>query len=284
MAALYYECLQDLPETSDAFSAHPKIANAPKDKSPEKLPSSIHPRKTPRLTRDADSASASRSRGAGVPSASGNADGTTREDDNVVMRDAADEDTAVTTILRVEGSPCTFIPIHSPVARLSVCAILDKPAPLAGQYVTECNSLITRFLRFYLVKPRPHSPALSPPPNSSFENIFSACRTIMSVTKDSDDLYDHVRMQLEKCVGGLAQDLSDKKEKGVEWIKPFNETCAWFEGRVVSAKQIIPRTEAQAVNDLCVGNAAKAPCVSGSQRSGESQKGSQVSCSPLSPG
>ena len=61
-----------------------------------------------------------------------------------------------------------------------------------------------------------------------------ACRTIVSATKDSGDLYDKVKMQLERCVGELAQGLSDKKEKGVQWIKPFNETCEWFEGRVVS--------------------------------------------------
>lgn len=121
MSALYYECLLGLPETSDAFSAHPKIVSVPKDKSSEKLPSSSHPRKTPRLTRDADSASASRSRGVGVPSASGNVGGA-RGDDDVNMRDAADEDAVVPTILRVEGSPCTLIPIHYLLAHLNVCA------------------------------------------------------------------------------------------------------------------------------------------------------------------
>lgn len=132
----------------------------------------------------------------------------------------------------------------------NVYVILDKPMPLVGQYTTECYSLIARFLRHYLVKPRPHAPELSPPPNSSFENIFSACRTIVAVTKDSGDLYDQVKMQLERCVGELAQDLSDKKEKGVKWIKPFNETCAWFDERVVSANHMFPRSEVQVVDDF----------------------------------
>jgi len=78
------------------------------------------------------------------------------------------------------------------------------------------------------------------PPNSSYENVFTACRMIVSTTKNSGDLYDQVRMQLERCVGELAQDLGDKKEKGVQWVKPFNEICAWFEGRVVSVNQITP--------------------------------------------
>jgi len=52
-------------------------------------------------------------------------------------------------------------------------------------------------------------------------------------------------MQLERCVGELAQDLGDKKEKGVQWIKPFNEICTWFEGRVVSVDQIISCFEVQ---------------------------------------
>lgn len=70
----------------------------------------------------------------------------------------------------------------------------------------------------------------------------------MSTTKNSGDLYDQVKMQLERCVGELAQDLGDKKEKGVQWIKPFNEICEWFEGRVVSVDRIILRSEVQTLN------------------------------------
>lgn len=248
MSALYFDCLLGLPETSDAFSAHPKILNTSKNKGPEKPPPSTHPRKTPKLTRDADSASASRSRGVGGPFANRNTGNTTREDDDVIMRGVVDEDTVVCAVLRVEGAPCTFLPIHYLAAHPNICAILDKPAPLVGQYTTECHSLIIRFLRYYLTKPRSHAPGLPSPPNSSFENIFSACRTIVYITKGSGDLYDQVKMQLERCVGELAQALGDKKEKGIQWIKPFNETCAWFEGRVVSMDQVIPHSEAQAVN------------------------------------
>ena len=240
MSALYFDCLLDLPETSDAFSAHPKIVNISKSKGPEKLPST-HPRKTPRLTKNEDSASASRSRGVGDPFGSRNTGNTTRGDDDAIMRGAADED--VSFVLKVEGAPCRFFPVHYFVVHPNAYVILDKPMPLVGQYTTECYSLITRFLRYYLVKPRPHAPVLPPPPNSSFENIFSACRTIVAVMKDSGDLHDQVKMQLERCVGELAQDLGDKKEKGVKWIKPFNETCAWFEGRVVSVDDIFPRSE-----------------------------------------
>lgn len=67
--------------------------------------------------------------------------------------------------------------------------------------------------------------------------------------KNPSDLYDQVRMQLERCVGELAQDLGDKKEKGIQWLKPFNETCTWFEGRVVSAHQIFPLFKARLLND-----------------------------------
>ena len=162
--------------------------------------------------------------------------------------------------------------------------ILDKPAPLAGQYTSECHSLITRFLRYYLTKPRPlgavHPQPPNPPPNSSYETIFSAWRTIVSATKNSGDLYDQVRMQLERCVGELAQDLGDKKEKGVQWIKPFNDICEWFEGRVVSGLGDPPfrDSDTQWVYRR-VGNDSKAACLSGSRRAWERQKGSQVCCS-----
>lgn len=105
MSALYYDCLS-LPETSDAFSAHPKILNVPKNKGVEKA-SPAHPHKAPRLTRDADSASASRSRGA-PPLAGRNTGSVTREDGDAVMVDVSDEDTVVSVVLKVDGAPCTF--------------------------------------------------------------------------------------------------------------------------------------------------------------------------------
>jgi cullin 4 len=128
-----------------------------------------------------------------------------------------------------------YVPVNShPAAHPYVCTVLDKPLPLVGQYASECFVIITRFLRYYLTKPRSVVAALPPPSNSSFEVIFAACRTIVSATKDPSDLYDQVKMQFERCTGELAQELGDKKEKGVQWIKPFNETCVWFEERVVS--------------------------------------------------
>lgn len=232
MSTLYYDCLLGLPETSDAFSAHPKIVNGPKNKGLQKLSSPTHPRKTPRLTRDADSASASRSRLA-APPIDRNASSTSGDDD-VIMRDAADDDVVVCTVLRVEGAPCKFRRTHGLAVHPTVRVILDKPAPLVGQYTLECFGLVTRFLRYYLTKPRSPEAALPPPPNSSFENVYAACRTIVSATKDPSELYDQVRMQFERCTGDLSRDLSEKKERGVQWIKPFNETCEWFERRVVS--------------------------------------------------
>ena len=106
MSALYYDCLLGLPETSDAFSTHPKIVNVHKNKGLEKHSPPTHPHKAPRLTRDADSASASRSR-ASAPSAGGSTGGATLGDD-VIMVDAVDEDTVVPVMLRVEGAPCMF--------------------------------------------------------------------------------------------------------------------------------------------------------------------------------
>jgi hypothetical protein len=130
MSALYFECLQGLPETSDAFSTHPKILNTSKNKGSVKPPSSTHPRKTPKLTRDADSASASRSRGVGTSFASGNTGNTRQDDGDVIMRDVADEDIVVSAVLKVEGAPCTFLPIHHLAAHPNAYVILDKPAPL----------------------------------------------------------------------------------------------------------------------------------------------------------
>ena len=106
MSALHYDCL-GLPETSDAFSAHPKILSVPKNKGIEKA-SSIHPHKAPRLTRDADSASASRSRVA-TPLAGRNTGGAAQEDCDAVMMDVEDEDSVLSVVLKIDGAPCTFL-------------------------------------------------------------------------------------------------------------------------------------------------------------------------------
>lgn len=74
-------------------------------------------------------------------------------------------------------------------------------------------------------------------------------------------------MQFERCAGELAQDLGDKKEKGIQWIKPFNETCAWFEERVVSADKVTPCFGPQGLT-LCVGNGSEPVGLPRSQRSG----------------
>lgn len=108
MSALHYDCLLGLPETSDAFSAHPKIVNASKNRSIEKVSPPAHPHKAPRLTRDADSASASRSR-VTTPLAGRDTGGATQTGGDVVMMDAADEDAVVSVVLIVEGAPCTSL-------------------------------------------------------------------------------------------------------------------------------------------------------------------------------
>lgn len=108
MSALYYDCLLNLPETSDAFSTHPKIVNVHKNKGIEKASPPTHPHKAPRLKRDADSASASRSRVA-APLAGKSTDGATLGGGDATMMDATDEDTVVSVALKVEGAPCTFL-------------------------------------------------------------------------------------------------------------------------------------------------------------------------------
>jgi hypothetical protein len=111
MSALYYDCLLGLPETSDAFSTHPKILTASKNKGVEKFSPQTHPRKAPRLTRDADSASASRSRVAASSTGRNVGDGT-GEGDDVVMAEATDEDAIASVVLKVEGAPCAFPRTH----------------------------------------------------------------------------------------------------------------------------------------------------------------------------
>lgn len=41
-------------------------------------------------------------------------------------------------------------------------------------------------------------------------------------------------MELERCVGVVERSLGDEVRKGVEWLVPFTDACAWFKKQVVS--------------------------------------------------
>ena len=69
---------------------------------------------------------------------------------------------------------------------------------------------------------------------ATYDRIARACRAVVAEAGRGEGLYDVVKMELERCVGTIEKRLVTASEKSVEWLKPFTESCGWFEQQVVS--------------------------------------------------
>lgn len=68
---------------------------------------------------------------------------------------------------------------------------------------------------------------------ASYEAIYTACQVIVTVSQQSEDLYNHVKMELGKSIGQLSRALVVSTEKDIAWIITFNKALAWLERQIV---------------------------------------------------
>jgi len=68
---------------------------------------------------------------------------------------------------------------------------------------------------------------------ATYEAIYTACQTIVTVSLQGEDLYNNVKMELEKSITQLSRSLSLSTEKDTAWIVTFNKALAWFEQQIV---------------------------------------------------
>ena len=68
---------------------------------------------------------------------------------------------------------------------------------------------------------------------ASYEAIYTACQSIVTVSQQGEDLYNHVKMELGKSIGQLSRALVVLTEKDTTWITTFNKALAWFERQIV---------------------------------------------------
>ncbi|KAF5364006.1 hypothetical protein D9756_000828 [Leucocoprinus leucothites] len=76
---------------------------------------------------------------------------------------------------------------------------------------------------------KPDQDVLMPTTNHS---IYCACRTVVSIAKRGEGLYDVLQMELEKCVNTLVGTCTRGDKEPIDWITYFVTTCAWFETRI----------------------------------------------------
>ncbi|KAJ3485804.1 hypothetical protein NLI96_g4680 [Meripilus lineatus] len=161
------------------------------------------PRKTPRLDRDLDSASASRSRG------------------HVIKQEDESAGPIVITISGLQSTsigqiPAKFDPfIPSCLVHSQATHVYDKEF-----------ALVKRSIRLLLTN---NSHEKLP---GTYERIFNACRTVVSVAQKGEGLYENLKIEVERCNNELARVLKGDTRNGVEWLVALVEASEWYEKRV----------------------------------------------------
>ncbi|KAG6805519.1 hypothetical protein H0H92_015110, partial [Tricholoma furcatifolium] len=77
---------------------------------------------------------------------------------------------------------------------------------------------------------------------ASYEEIYTACQSVVVVAQRGEELYDRLRLELEQSIGRLAHSLAtqdpeikDKRDKDdlpILWIADFVAGCDWFEREI----------------------------------------------------
>jgi hypothetical protein len=98
--------------------------------------------------------------------------------------------------------------------------------------------------------------ANDPAPTSmpgTYDVLFRACQSLVSLRGEyggsegyDERLYSALRIELEKCVSNVANELASKQaedmpvedekigKEDVEWVRELNNACDWFVKRIVS--------------------------------------------------
>ena len=188
--------LLTLPQTSSGFTAlRSTVIDSVDD-------GSASPRifKTPRLDTDSDSASASRSKHHNA-----------RNGGPIRMQIIGDHRTCV----NAQRSNITS----------TLPSLASARKPNDGD---DAFALVRRCVRITLTRGTDDVLPASP------EGIYSACRSIVSVSNKGEGLYGNLKLELEQCVGRLANDLLAETEDGMQWVSFFVQVTQWFETQVVS--------------------------------------------------
>ena len=72
----------------------------------------------------------------------------------------------------------------------------------------------------------------------TYEGIYRTCRFVVTVSNRGQSLYENLKIDLERCLGGLAGDLKQEVSNATQWMALFVQICRWFEAQVVRQKSI----------------------------------------------
>ncbi|TFK28425.1 Cullin-4B [Coprinopsis marcescibilis] len=66
----------------------------------------------------------------------------------------------------------------------------------------------------------------------TYEKIFATCKSSVTVYDNGPQLYDDMRIGLERAMRGLAENMIGSDKRGIKYVAYFAEWCNWFEGKV----------------------------------------------------
>jgi hypothetical protein len=75
---------------------------------------------------------------------------------------------------------------------------------------------------------------ITDPLPATYEGVYNACRSVVTVLNQGEDLYNILKIELEQSVGNLSRLLASSGEEDVAWLVLFNKAFAWFEEHIVS--------------------------------------------------
>ncbi|KAG6844878.1 hypothetical protein H0H87_002823 [Tephrocybe sp. NHM501043] len=112
-------------------------------------------------------------------------------------------------------------------------------------------NLLHRSIRSIMTPPNPGDkrgdPRLIFP--TTYEAIYSACRSVVTVANRGEDLYDKLRLELQQSIGQLSTalatreievlDKGDKHELPILWVTEFVRVCDWFEKTILLLSSLL---------------------------------------------
>ncbi|KAF8907718.1 Cullin-4B [Gymnopilus junonius] len=74
---------------------------------------------------------------------------------------------------------------------------------------------------------------------ATYEGIYNACRSLVTVSHRGEDVYNGLKIELEQSISQLSRSLTNSTEKDTVWIASFNNALKWFEGEVTLLKSLL---------------------------------------------
>lgn len=112
--------------------------------------------------------------------------------------------------------------MRQPVRR----AFAEEKAPAGDKQLALLRRCINTILTRNLIEALP----------ATYEGIFTACRSIVTIAHLGHDLYNILRRELELSISQISREMALSTEKDTTWIASFNKVFSWLEKQIVSSK------------------------------------------------